>query len=723
MRNMRKTLVLYAVIRIGAITCPYHDVILQSSSRLGSTANYRQRRAADGRSVAAQPSASRALASSARVVTTEELDGKYSVLTDQVDSMKVHEVLEMASIYLKEEDPSYRLNDNHDPKKRVGTWHFNRLIFDLGERGSTICGYLAQDLLEFMVTKVVESRGATERTIVPKPNTLTINGVLKAWSKTLMDEPGGPARRCESVLAKLALWQADGVLFNVSADTVSYNTVINCWKESVATVPGAAKRATDILALMEDKSTDILPDVVSHTSCISCWAEEAKRDPAAAEVAQDLLTRMYERSKEDRKAPVPTTRTLNAVLLANANTIATGRGKKALELLQMMERMDIVPDTYTFNIVMKSLANCGDAGASKKAKQFLSRMEQSSSGLHPDLLSYNTALDAFAKEGKSKSAARLLEEMVNKSIQPDSHSYTTVLTAYANARSEEKVWALKEAQDLFETIEISFASGQSDFRANTQVFNAYMNVWSKSGDRKALTRVTQLLSFMEELGFEEGGDPTVRPNDRTYCIVLNTLASNSKNPRTVDTSLQILEKMRSYNELGFQTRPTVRAFSITLLILARARKLKNKARKAQDLLQRMTREGIRPNVICFNAVLNACAFTGNEDEKEEAFTIACFAFDQLRGDPDLAPSHISYGTFLKACRKLMPAGDVRDRLVKGLFRRCCSQGLVSHFVLKEMTAMNVDYQSLLEGVSGYGNLPPTWSSNVENEVTYKNTRV
>ena len=41
------------------------------------------------------------------------------------------------------------------------------------------------------------------------------------------------------------------------------------------------------------------------------------------------------------------------------------------------------------------------------------------------------------------------------------------------------------------------------------MFNAYMNVWCKSGDRKALSRVTQLLSFMEELGYE-GGDTTVR---------------------------------------------------------------------------------------------------------------------------------------------------------------------------------------------------------------------
>ena len=181
--------------------------------------------------------------------------------------------------------------------------------------------------------------------------------------------------------------------------------------------------------------------------------------------------------------------------------------------------------------------------------------------------------------------------------------------------------------------------------------------------------------------------------------------------------------MRAYNELGFDTRPSVRAFSITLLIIARARKLKNKARKAQDLLQRMSREGVRPNVICFNAVLNACAFTGNDDEKEEAFAIACGAFDHLRGDPDLAPTDVSYGTFFKSIRKLMPASDVRDRLVKGLFKRCSDEGLVSHFVLKEVSSMNVDYQSLLEGVTDYGNLPLTWSSNVENDVTYKTKQI
>jgi pentatricopeptide repeat protein len=49
--------------------------------------------------------------------------------------------------------------------------------------------------------------------------------------------------------------------------------------------------------------------------------------------------------------------------------------------------------------------------------------------LKPDLLSYNTVLDAFSKEGDAKSAERLLEQMLDKDdgvIKPDSHSYTSV---------------------------------------------------------------------------------------------------------------------------------------------------------------------------------------------------------------------------------------------------------------------------------------------------------
>ncbi|KAL3769973.1 hypothetical protein ACHAW5_004785 [Stephanodiscus triporus] len=719
---------------------------------------------------------------------------EYSVLPsgEAMASMTVDDVLNFGINLLREGVPTYRLlpltaDDNDDdegedsPRTKVGTWHFNQLIFDLAKYPQHYSGPLAQDLLDYMMNTVRGEHGrrqgggggggggSSEKTkgkkrsatiaamrhpnnkIVPKPNVETINGVLKAWMVTPRSHHPDVARRAEAVLARLAAWQSEGIVWNVSANAVSYNTCINMWKECAADVPGAARRATDILLLMEEESArttngDIAPDVISYATCIGAWAECSSFEHDAGRNAEEILMRMYDRNKASDVAPRPTTRCFNAVLLAYANgNQKSGGGKRALELLRFMERLhsegyaDLSPDTFTFNIVMKALANCGERGAALKANLLLQRMDDSytkgNTVLKPDLLSYNTVLDAFSKEGDAKSAERLLGQMLDRdddAVVPDSHSYTSVLTAWS--RSEDKALAVRRAEDLFNEIESRYASGESDFRADTSVYNALINCWAKSGERKALYRVTQILSLMEELGLQ-GGDSDVQPNSRTYCAVLDTLAK-SKNYKAYSKSLEILERMNAcvimflihfvateefYSEGHDSVRPCVRAYSIVLATIARSRR-KNKALEAQELLHKMEAEyrggnsGCRPNVYSYNAVLNAAAFSGREEgELEDAFRVACLTFDELRMSDYLEPSDVSYGTFLKAIKQLMPESDVRDNLVKGLFRKCCRDGLVSNFVLKEMADLATPdlYQSLLKGAtSDYGNLPKSWSAKV-----------
>lgn len=57
--------------------------------------------------------------------------------------------------------------------------------------------------------------------------------------------------------------------------------------------------------------------------------------------------------------------------------------------------------------------------------------------LKPDLLSYNTVLDAFSKEGDGKSAERFLQQMLNRGdddlVSPDSHSYSAVRSCGINS--------------------------------------------------------------------------------------------------------------------------------------------------------------------------------------------------------------------------------------------------------------------------------------------------
>lgn len=690
----------------------------------------------------------------------EEDYSEYNVLpsVDIVESMTVDEVLEFGVNLLREDVPTYQFLSNtaegkNSATSRIGTWHFNQLIFDLATHPQPFSGPLAQDLLYYMVNSVkrehwwrqsdknIQSTTTTNR-IVPKPNADTINGVLKAWMVTPRSHYPDVARRAEAVLARLATWQSEGLIWNVTATTVSYNTCINMWKECSADIPGAAQRATDILLLMEEESTKsansaVAPDDVSYATCIGAWAECSSINSDVGNNAEAILMRMYDRNKLSDNAPRPTTRCFNAVLLAYAKNGGqrNGGGKRALELLRFMERLhaegntDLSPDTYTFNIVMKALANCGEKGAARKANLLLQRMEDSftkgDSSLKPDLLSYNTVLDVFSKECDAKSAERLLQQMLAKDdamIEPDSHSYTSVLKAWSKS-SDDKAESVRRAEDILNDIESRYASGESDFRPDTSVYNALINCWAKSGEKAALFRVTEILSLMEELGLQ-GGDSAITPNGRTYCAVLDTHAK-SKNYKAYSKSIEILDRMNAFYQEGHDSvRPCVRAYSIVLNIIARSR-LKCKAIAAQELLHKMEAEyrggnsACRPNVYSYNAVLNAAAFSGrDEGDQEDAFRVACLTFDELRMSDYLEPSDVSYGTFLKAIYHLMPESDVRDNLVTGLFRKCCRDGLLSNFVLKEMTGLATPdlYQSLLKGnTNDYGNLPKTWSCNVREQ--------
>ena len=80
--------------------------------------------------------------------------------------------------------------------------------------------------------------------------------------------------------------------------------------------------------------------------------------------------------------------------------------------------LDIIPDDVTFNTVMHTIANSNAADSSRRAMALLGRMESSyESGLligaKPDIVSYNSVLDALAKSGGGAESAQLAEDMLN----------------------------------------------------------------------------------------------------------------------------------------------------------------------------------------------------------------------------------------------------------------------------------------------------------------------
>jgi hypothetical protein len=170
------------------------------------------------------------------------------------------------------------------------------------------------------------------------------------------------------------------------------------------------------------------------------------------------------------------------------------------------------------------------------------------------------------------------------------------------------------------------------------------------------------------------------------CLVLLRLSGCAfatkaliSHPQTIETSATIT--------------PDSVTFASVLNALAKSKTAKFKADKCGALLQSMVElhedDGSRdttPNVICYNTVLNACAFSaeGTAEERRRALQVAVDTFQRLRRGRHAAPDAVSYGNVLKCCANLVPPGERRNGMAVQLFRKCCDEGLMGGMCLDEI---------------------------------------
>lgn len=121
-----------------------------------------------------------------------------------------------------------------------------------------------------------------------------------------------------------------------------------------------------------------------------------------------------------------------------------------------------------------------------------------------------------------------------------------------------------------------------------------------------------------------------------------------------------------------------------------------------------------PNIIAYNAVLNAAEYTrGSNADREEAFKVACVVFDELRNSQRVAPDHVTYGTYMGVIDNLMPKSGLRDDMIQLVFRRCCADGMLGPVVMKKFQEAASPTQFLeLMGRVSVDSIPPAWTCNV-----------
>jgi len=117
----------------------------------------------------------------------------------------------------------------------------------------------------------------------------------------------------------------------------------------------------------------------------------------------------------------------------------------------------------------------------------------------------------------------------------------------------------------------------------------------------------------------------VRPNRLSYNSVINAWAKSSMPEAAVRAEDLLLRMIKSFKSEAFSTiTPDAVTFASVLNALAKSRTTIMKAEKCGAILKAMIdlheddgSYDSKPNIVCYNTVLNACAFSarGNPEER------------------------------------------------------------------------------------------------------------
>jgi len=371
----------------------------------------------------------------------------------------------------------------------------------------------------------------------------------------------------------------------------------------------------------------------------------------------------------------------------------------ASPLLQDMSKSSkspVRPTTSSYNIVLHALANSGDMAAPEQAQLLLDEMKSkgasASNSLRPDTVTYTTAISVMCRLG-----GHIVLEMVDKLLKEAIHTPGVTVDAmfFSNVLSSLAFCRGPGAADYAEEI-VQKKMPSLKIEPDILVWNGLLNVYAKNGSGVEAEAVLERM--------EKGPVP---PNLQSYTVVLDAYAKSDSHS-SIARAETLIQRLQESSDL----QPDAKAYTCLIQKYARS-SLPLKAKRAQAVLLNAIEKGVRPTTITYNAVLNACAYTNSTDlkEKEEAFTVACLVFDDVRKSSK--PNHVTYGTFLDVIIKLMPKSDARNDIAELVFKRCCKDGQVSQLVLRKLkAAVPLSLYRQMLGGDAEDQLPRKWTANV-----------
>lgn len=516
-----------------------------------------------------------------------------------------------------------------------------------------------------------------------QPTTTALNAMLNLWAKQ------GKVDLVSDLLHSMIEGQEKG-RHEIAPNKGSFNSAV-----LVHAKRGDPKKARHFARLMftryQRKLLSELPNIVTLNGILEAWARSGR--PDAGKRAEEVLQWM------EKERVLPNTRSYNCIIDAYSKSHKGAHSAERIlhQLMDMWEQgLSVGPDDYTFTAVVHAWANDSSPESAERASAIVKIMEDAQDsgyeGIVPLVSTYNALISAWAKSNDDRKVQKVKELLeyiqCRPGIVPNEITYSSVISTLV--KSDER--GVDEALEFLRELEDRMDSGDDSVKLSAACYNAVLSGLIRSKGKNPVLVAEQLLQRMLKRE-KEKGDANISPNTVTYNSIMNILfktAADNFSSRAISAESMLTEMEDLYRSGKRHVKPSAVSYITCISAWARSNH-RQKVPKAQAILRRMEeayRDGnldAKPNLLAYNALLNSCSFpVGAADKRFDSVQVVLDTLEELRDSDYGNPDDISYATALKAFGRCTPPGNIRYELVEQEFERCCSDGQVNDFVLREL---------------------------------------
>jgi len=294
-----------------------------------------------------------------------------------------------------------------------------------------------------------------------------------------------------------------------------------------------------------------------------------------------------------------------------------------------------------------------------------------------------TSADIFPHHGKECAilCEKLLKRLVDerRAGNPNAIANTQTYNALIDiwSRSGERGAAAQRAEEIVFGMQDAYSSGQEDVQPDLESFRLVLKAWARAKDKYAPHRAQILLEWMVRL-YESGQNTNVAPDASCFDIVLKSWGNSKHEDAPHKAEKVIIYMDRLYNNGNESAKPTREHFNRLLTAWSKSKENWTAARRVQDILNHMislskheNNIDLKPNIMTYSAVIAAWAKSRDDDCGRRAETILKHVEHQFEvtHDEDLCPDTIMFNLVVDSHAKAsannshQKARDVLDRQI------------------------------------------------------------